>query len=285
MKLTIYHRTSYRYARAVMLQAHRLILCPRGGQELRVLANSISCSPPAELVWTQDVFGNLIATATFTDTTAHLVITSEMTVEQSSLAWPVFRIETSAHSFPFEYSADEVTDLGALRLPEQTDPAGGLRAWARAFVRSVPTDTLSLLKAINSGILDSVTYRMRDEEGTQTALETLALASGSCRDIAALFIETARHLGFGARAVSGYLFDPDMALDDAGSTHAWAEIYLPGAGWIPFDPTHQRIGGAFLIPVAVARSNTQIMPVVGGYTGMPADILSMDVEVQVTESV
>ena len=101
------------------------------------------------------------------------------------------------------------------------------------------------------------------------------MASGSCRDIAALFIETTRHLGFGARAVSGYLFDPDMALDDAGSTHAWTEVYLPGAGWIPFDPTHLRIGGAFLIPVAVARSITQIMPVVGGYVGTSADFLSM----------
>ena len=101
-----------------------------------MLANSISCSPPAELIWTQDVFGNVIATATFTDATADLAIISETTVEQSSVAWPVFRIGTGAHSFPFEYSADEVTDLGALRLPEQTDPAGNLRAWVQAFVRS-----------------------------------------------------------------------------------------------------------------------------------------------------
>ena len=231
------------------------------------------------------MFGNLIATATFTDTTADLVIASEMTVEQSSVAWPVFQIETSAHSFPFNYSADEMTDLGALCLPGQADPAGNLRAWARAFVHSEPTDSLSLLKDINSGILDGVRYRLRDEEGTQTPLETLALASGSCRDIAALFIETARHLGFGARSVSGYLFDPNTALEDAGSTHAWAEVYLPGAGWIPFDPTHRRIGGAFLIPVAIARSNTQIMPVVGGYMGTPADFLSMGVEVKVTDIV
>ena len=285
MKLIIHHRTSYRYACAVVLQPHRLILCPRGGQELRLLASSISCSPPAELIWTQDVFGNLITTASFIGTTASLVIASEITVEQSSLAWPVFRIATSAHSFPFDYSADEVTDLGALCVPSQADPDGNLQAYVRGFVRSTPTDTLSLLKDVNSGILNRVAYRLRDEEGTQTALETLSLASGSCRDIAALFIEVARHLGLGARAVSGYLFDPDMDLADAGSTHAWAEVYLPGAGWIAFDPTHQRVGGAFLIPVAFARSNTQIMPVVGGYLGTPADFLSMDVEVHVTSPV
>src|SRR5690606_22429696 len=156
-------------------------------------------------------------------------------------------------------------------IAEHDDHEGRMGEWARAFVRGASTDTLSLLKDLNAGILDSVAYRVRDEEGTQTPLETLALASGSCRDIAALFIEAARHLGFGARAVSGYLFDPRAPADDPGSTHAWAEVYLPGAGWIAFDPTHRRLGGANLIPVAVARSNRQIMPIVGGYVGTPED--------------
>jgi len=211
--------------------------------------------------------------------TAELVITSELTVEQSAIAWPVFRIAPEAHFFPFDYSRD---DLGTLRIPEHGDPEGRLEAWARAFIRGTPTDTLSLLKDINAGILGPVAYRVRDEEGTQTPLETLALASGSCRDIAALFIETVRHLGFGARAASGYLFDPQAPADDPGSTHAWAEVYLPGAGWIAFDPTHRRLGGANLIPVAVARGNRQIMPIVGGYVGAPEDFIAMDVEVSVT---
>ena len=154
--------------------------------------------------------------------------------------------------------------------------------WARAFVREAKTDTLSLLKDLNAGILGSVTYRIRDEDGTQTPLETLALASGSCRDIAALFIEAVRHLGVGARAVSGYLFDALQSVDDPGSTHAWAEVYRPGAGWIAFDPTHRRLGGANLIPVAVARSNRQIMPIVGGYVGAPEAFIAMDVKVSVT---
>jgi transglutaminase-like putative cysteine protease len=285
MRLNIYHRTTYRYARAVALQAHRVMLRPRGSHELSVLANSISCLPPAELNWSQDVFGNLFATATFAESTAELIITGEMTVEQSAAAWPVFRIATDAHSFPFDYSQDEQTDLGALRVPDHVDPDGKLQAWARAFIHSTPTDTLSLLKDVNAGILGSVVYRTRDEEGTQTALETLAKASGSCRDIEALFIETVRHLGFGARAVSGYLFDPGMTIGDAGSIHAWAEVYLPGAGWIAFDPTHRRVGGASLIPIAVARNNAQIMPIVGGYIGTAENSLSMDVEVSVTESV
>ena len=156
-----------------------------------------------------------------------------------------------------------------------------MEVWAREFVRGSRTDTLSLLKDLNAGILGPVAYRARDEEGTQTPLETLALASGSCRDIAALFIEAVRHLGFGARAVSGYLFDHASA-DDPGSTHAWAEVYLPGAGWISFDPTHRRLGGARLIPVAVARRNGQIMPIVGGYVGSSEDFTAMEVAVSVT---
>ena len=88
-----------------------------------------------------------------------------------------------------------------------------------------------------------------------------------------------RHLGFGARAVSGYLYDPDASSVDAGSTHAWAEVYLPAAGWIAFDPTHRRVGSANLIPVAVGRCNAQIMPVIGGYAGAAEDFSGMEVRV------
>ena len=285
MKLTIHHRTTYHYARPIVLQPHRMMLRPRSSHDVAVLASSLAFSPSAQLDWTQDVFGNLIATGTFSEPTAELIINSHLTVEQLAVEWPVFRIAPEAHSFPFQYSPDDIADLGALRVPEHDDPDGRLEAWARAFVRGASTDTLSLLKDLNAGILGSVAYRVRDEEGTQTPLETLALASGSCRDIAALFIAAVRHLGFGARAVSGYLFDPQAHADDPGSTHAWAEVYLPGAGWIAFDPTHRRLGGASLIPVAVARSNRQIMPIAGGYVGAPEDFIAMDVAVKVTTEV
>jgi len=281
MKLTIHHTTTYRYAHPVVLQPHRMMLRPRGSHDVAVLASSLVCSPAAQLDWTQDVFGNLIATGSFIEPAAELVITSELTVEHLSVAWPVFRIAPEAHAFPFQYSSDDLAALGALRIPEAGDPDRRMEAWARAFVRGVSTDTLSLLKDVNSGILGPVAYRVRDEEGTQTPLETLALASGSCRDIAALFIAAVRHLGFGARAVSGYLYDPQASAEDPGSTHAWGEVYLPGAGWIAFDPTHRRLGGANLIPVAVARSNRQIMPIIGGYVGAPEDFLAMNVAVSV----
>jgi transglutaminase-like putative cysteine protease len=281
MKLRINHRTTYRYTRPVGLLAHRLILSPRTDQHLRTLSFSIDCSASGSIDWAQDVFGNTIATVTFSEATVELTISSDAVVEQTADPWPVFNIDISAHAYPFAYSSEDKTDLGALAVA--TSSGGRVSDWAGAFVRSRPTDTLSLLKDVNAGILTNVSYRIRDEEGTQTPEQTLELASGSCRDIAALFIEAVRCLGFGARAVSGYLYDPHASIDDGGSTHAWAEVYLPGAGWIAFDPTHRRVGEACLIPVAFARNNGQIMPVTGGYAGAPEDFVEMDVSVTVVE--
>lgn len=281
MRLRIRHVTSYRYRQRVALQPHRLLLMPRSSHELTILASSLDCTPAADLDWTQDVFGNLIVTATFAEPTAELRIFSDVTVEQSALAWPVFRISPTAHAYPFDYAAEEAIDLGALLQPAHPDPGGRLASWARGFVHESPTDTLSLLKDINGDLGGRVSYRVRDEAGTQSPLTTLDLASGSCRDIAALFVETVRSLGFAARAVSGYLFDPEASMEDAGSTHAWAEVYLPGAGWVTFDPTHRRLGSANLIPVAVGRHNEQIMPISGGYAGAAEDFVGMEVRVSV----
>lgn len=281
MKLQIKHRTTYRYLRPVGLLAHRLILSPRTDQQLRTLSFSIDCSASGSIDWAQDVFGNTIATVTFFEPTSELTISSAAIVEQTADPWPVFNIDISAHAYPFTYSTEDKTDLGAFAVA--TSPGSRVADWAGAFVGSRPTDTLSLLKDINAGILTNVSYRIRDEEGTQSPQQTLEQASGSCRDIAALFIEAVRCLGFGARAVSGYIYDPQASVDDGGSTHAWAEVYLPGAGWIAFDPTHRRVGEASLIPVAFARNNGQIMPVTGGYTGMPEDFVELDVSVKVVE--
>lgn len=282
MRFRIQHTTAYRYHRPVQIGAHRLLLVPRGDHNLRVISTALNCAPAATFEWTQDVFGNIVVTARFAQRASTLEIGTDVLVEQSAPEWPVFGIASGAHTYPFRYSDEEAADLGALLRPQHPDGTGELALWAAGFVFGPPTDTLSLLKDINAGITAAVAYRTRDEEGTQTPLETLSLRSGSCRDIAALFIDTVRHLGFGARALSGYLFDPDASNDDGGSTHAWAEVYLPGAGWIAFDPTHRRVGSANLIPVAVGRCNGQIMPVTGGYVGNPGDLIAMDVTVSVT---
>lgn len=275
----IVHQTTYRFVRPVALHPHRLMLRPRDSHDLSVLDFQLRCAPPARIAWSQDVAGNLCAVASFSQASETLVIESRLTVASRAEDWPVFPVTPAAQTYPFGYDEDDAADLGGLRRP-QPDPE--VARWAHGFVAGPRTDTLSLLKDLNAGVLGAAAYRVRDEEGVQSAGETLRLASGSCRDLAALFIEAVRQLGLGARAVSGYLFDPDQADRQADTTHAWAEVYLPGAGWIAFDPTHNRIGASGLIPLAVGRSNGQLMPVAGSYAGSPADALGMEVSVRIT---
>ena len=201
--------------------------------------------------------------------------------------WPVFAISASACNFPFSYSDDEWIDLGALTAQHYPDPNGQLSEWVNSFIFSRPTDTLSLLKDISAGIAQRTTYQIRESEGTQTPLETLDKQEGSCRDFAVLFVAAARCLGLGARVVSGYLVNTDGLLsgsDGSGSTHAWAEVFLPGAGWVAFDPTNRSIGSGNLISVAVVREMSQAVPVSGQFIGDKDDLLEMSVAVRITET-
>ena len=281
--LSIRHKTTYRYHEPVWLGPHRLILRPRESRDLRLTSSIVTTTPAATVTWAHDVFGNSVATATFDAMSDHLVIDSVVELQLDATDWPVFAIAATAASYPFVYSASEWIDLGALVSPQYPDPNGRLRAWAEGFVRSRPTDTLSLLKDLSVGVSSWILYQSRDDEGTQSPIETLDRGWGSCRDLAVLFIEAARSLGFGARIVSGYLYNP-ARMYEVGTTHAWAEIFVPGAGWITFDPTNRGVGGSNLIPVAVARDIAQAMPVAGSFTGMTDAFQGMSVEVIVGPS-
>jgi transglutaminase-like putative cysteine protease len=283
--LRIRHRTTYRYSKPVSLRPHRLMLRPRESRELRLRSMDLMVDPPAAVTWAQDVAGNMVATATFQTLTDSLIITSNAELELDAPAWPIFDIAATAIFYPFRYSDDEWADLGALAAPQHPDPAGRLREWSQAFVRSNPTDTLSLLKDINAGILAWISYQEREEEGTQTPAQTLERGWGSCRDLAVLFIDAVRTLGFGARIVSGYLHNPAQDIvgrAGSGTTHAWAEVYVPGAGWITFDPTNRSVGSANLIPVAIGRDIRLVMPVAGSFVGMTDAFHGMSVEVCVS---
>lgn len=283
--LDIQHVTTYRYRHEVVLGSHRLMLLPRASHDVRLMTTELSCRPAANLSWTYDVFGNSIAWATFTEPATTLAIESRIRLELYATDWPVFQIAPSAHSYPFRYYYDDRADLAALAVPQYPDPDDTLRAWALGFVRGTTTDTLSLLKDINAAISGWVRYQSRIDEGTQPPLESLSRGTGSCRDIALLMAEAVRHLGLGARIVSGYMFIPPTETSWAcapGTTHAWLEIYLPGAGWISFDPTNRTMGGANLIPVAAVRDIRQAVPISGSFLGVPDDLLEMTVGVTVT---
>jgi transglutaminase-like putative cysteine protease len=284
--LTVRHATKYTYARPVSFGPHRLMLRPRDSHDLRLVGAELTLSPPGHVRWMHDVFGNSVALVEFQQPGASLSIVSTLKIERWGIEGPAFPIAPEAEFYPFIYSSSDRVDLGRLLEQHYPDPDGVLARWANSFVTARPMRTLDLLQNMNAALAPNIVYAERHEPGTQAPYETLRNKTGACRDFALTFIEAARYLGLGARFVSGYLYDPALdkgtATQAVAATHAWAEVYLPGAGWIEYDPTDVLIAGEHLIRVAVARDPSQAIPISGSYTGTAADFLEMTVEVTVT---
>lgn len=283
----ITHATHYRYSAPVRLGPQRLVLRPRDSHDLRLKRTGLRIVPePVAIRWLHDVYGNSIATATFAGETRALSVVSMLTVEHYGLTAPEFPLEPFAESWPFNYRPEEWPDLKLYIERQYSDPEGILDRWVRRFAMGAETvDTQELLVSVMRAIKDELPYRVREEEGIQPPLRTLA-EGGTCRDFAVLLIEAVRSMGFAARFVSGYLYvpaadGPTPLLRGGGATHAWAEIYLPGAGWAQFDPTNALFGGQDLIRVATARDPKAASPISGSFSG-PAGIMgSITVEVDV----
>lgn len=282
-RFKILHRTYYNFSGEVQLGPHTLRLRPKEGHELRVQSSSLDISPAATLRWHRDVEDNSVAMATFDAPARQLAIESEVIIEQYNEKPLDFLVDDYATQYPFTYGAEDkfvlAPYLRAARLPLH-DP---LVKWVAGLWRSgEPIQTYALLERVCVHINQSLTYQVREEPGVQTPADTLTRGTGSCRDFASLFMEAARHLGLAARFVSGYLYAEPSA-DNYGATHAWAEVFLPGAGWKGFDPTTGTIVGADHIAVAIARLPESVPPVAGTFTGPPG--ASLDVGVWVTELV
>jgi len=279
--VTIRHATIYRYARPVEFGDHRLMFRPRDSHDLRLVQTGLEISPNARVRWLHDVFGNSIAVASFTEPASELRLVSTIRLEHFPAIALEFPIEAYARHHPFSYSAEEIPDLGRTIERHYPDPEHKVDEWARRFVSSPgETDTQTLLLDMTAAISRELRYEAREAEGTQTPVETLGLGAGTCRDFALFMMEAARSLGFAARFVSGYLYD-DQAVG-GGATHAWVQIYLPGGGWVEFDPTNSLVGGQKLVRVAVTRDPTQAIPVSGTWTGAATDFLAMTVNVEAT---
>ena len=291
LRLSVRHRTHYAYSAPVRFGEHRLMLRPRDSHDLRVLSAHLTTAPAATLSYRHDVFGNSIAVATFADPADALVVDSEIEIEHYGIEGHSLPIAEFASRFPFRYPASERPDLARVMEPQYDDPDGRVLEWARSAVASAARSglpaTLDVVQALADAVRGQFAYRARDEEGTQTPTETLDLASGSCRDLALFLMEVARSLGIAARFVSGYLYDPAAdggpAVTGAGSTHAWAQLYLPGPGWVEIDPTNGLIGGRNLIRVAVARDPAQAVPIAGSFDGTMGRALGLTVAVTVTQ--
>jgi transglutaminase-like putative cysteine protease len=292
VRYDITHTTVYRYAKPVTFGEHRVMFRPRESHDLRVLATDLQVSPEALVRMIQDPYSNSVALVQPQGEATELKIVCSFTIEHAHSNNLELPLSPSAEFFPFAYSVDERFDLEHYLRPHYDDPEGKLTAWARQFIRTDgPTGTRDLLVQMNQHIRDELTYIARDEEGTQSPLITLARGSGSCRDFALLMMEAARRLGVATRFVSGYLYDPsldeasaeagDSAVVGAGSTHAWLQAYLPGAGWVPFDPTNNLLGGYHLVRVGVSRDPKQAAPISGSWYGEPDAYAGLDVVVRV----
>jgi transglutaminase-like putative cysteine protease len=285
--LEVEHVTTYRYAKPVSLGEHRLLFRPRPGHDIRVLDARVDVSPESDIHWVLDVFSNDVTIITPKVAADHLRIGCRFIIAHEGIHPLRLPIAPHAERYPFDYSPEEVPDLGPLLHPHYPDPDRLLYEWLRQFFRqdSRPR-TPDLLVAISNAIKSQFRYVPRDMEGTQTPHETLILGSGSCRDFALLMMEAVRRLGLAARFVTGYLYDPVVEGDTstlvgAGATHAWLHVYLPGSGWVEFDPTNSIFGGNSLIRVAFTRDPSQAAPLKGSWFGAAGDYLGMNVEVKV----
>lgn len=280
MKLIrILHRTEYHYHTPIRLGPHRAMMRPREGHDLHIESASVEIEPQASVRWLRDIYGNSIAVVTFNEPTQKMLIASDVTVALNDDTTTECLLEPAASLYPFQYGANEQIEIIPYRLPSYPHGGPAVQRWLFDLYRPGQfTDTWELLGRLNTRIFETFQYRYRPEYGVQLPCATLALGSGSCRDYAVFMMEAARHWGSAARFVTGYI---QLAEGQHGATHAWTEIYLPGAGWRGFDPTNNKLVGSEHVSVAVAREQDKASPLSGTWEGPSDAFKGMDVTVQV----
>ena len=281
------HVTTYRYRHPVKFGQHRGIFLPSVGYGGRVLNYSLQTNVPSKVRWMMDTLSNNVALIELPDPSDELTVTYRFRGEHFGIkSIQNFPLDSRADEVPVQYTPDEWIDLSLFMRPHAADPDGRVAAWVRRLVAGDQDETLDVLTRMMDDIWNTLSYQAREVEGTQSPGETLQKQSGTCRDYAWLMIEGLRRLGFACRFVSGYLYDESLdggavGMTGSGATHAWLQVYLPGAGWRSYDPTNRNTAGFDLIQVAIARHPAQIIPLSGSWTGGPDDYLGMEVKVNI----
>jgi len=281
-RLKITHLTEYQFSSTVRLLPHRLLLRPREGPEVHVESSLLTITPTNHMVkWHRDAQDNAAAVVDFQEPTQFLSITSEVVIQHYVENPFDFLFEDYAVNYPFNYVPMDRVDLLPFLQPVYPGDEDAIRNWLDQLGLGQPVmQTYPLLDQINKAIAGRFTYFSREEQGVQTPGQTLAWGQGSCRDFATLFVETCRYLGLASRFISGYAHAPATEHWSA-TTHAWAEVYLPGAGWKGFDPTNGEVAGRRHIPVAVSRHPEAVPPVAGSFIGPSGSPPKLIVDVRI----
>jgi transglutaminase-like putative cysteine protease len=278
-RIRITHRTEYSYHWPVTFGPHRALLRPREGHDIHIHSSRLEIEPGASVRWLRDIYGNSIAIITFAEPACQLRLLSEVDVDLYDDVPIDCLIDPSSSLYPFQYAVDEQVELIPYRLHSYPHDGPAMQKWLLDLYRPGQTiNTSEMLSQLNTRIYESFRYARREEAGVQLPCQTLAQGSGSCRDFAVFMMEAARHWGFGARFVTGYI---QMGEGQHGATHAWTEIYLPGAGWRGFDPTNNKLAGLEHVSVAVAREQENASPLTGSWEGPANAFAGMNVSVQV----
>jgi transglutaminase-like putative cysteine protease len=285
--LNIRHVTTYRYKQPVWFGEHRAMLLPRDDDDQKVLEAELEITPePSHLAWTQDIFGNHVATARFAEQASELRFESTIRLDHAPASFHGADIDDFARTYPFAHAAEG--SAGLARFIEPLSPHPKLDSWAARFLREDGSaDICELLVDMTQTIKRTFKHVARHEKGTQDPSQTLKLASGSCRDLAVFMIAALRSLGIAARFVSGYLHlaDDDDDRVTGGNTHAWVQVFVPGPGWVDFDPSSGMVGNQSLVRVAVVDEPREAIPLQGTWIGTASDHLAMTVAVKVTAAV
>lgn len=282
MRLHIEHTTTYAYMRPVQLERHRLVLRPREGHDLRIERIHLRLEPVHRLQWVRDVFGNSIALVDWLEPSAQLRIVNDVVVERVS-PFPARDLhEPWRVPFPPRYDALEAAVTAVYATPSYLEDASAVQTWLGQAPAPNPDDAEGTILALCQHVFSTVKYQRRAEKGVQSPAQTLALKTGSCRDMATLMMEASRVWGVAARFASGY-FHCAASMAGHGSTHAWTEVYLPSLGWRGFDPTLGDVISPSHIVVGVSSHPRGVMPISGSFVGTAADYRNMHVSVTTRE--
>ena len=274
IRVALSHRTSYRFDRLVALSPHEIRLRPAPHCRTPVLGYSLTVEPSRHFLnWQQDPYGNWVARVVFPERTDRLQVTVDLTADMTVINPFDFFVEPYAETYPFEYAPALAKELIPFR---EVAPAGTrVTEWLQRFRASIQRGEgiVNLLVRANQALQRDIRYLVRMEPGVQDPEDTLGLACGSCRDSGWLLVQIMRHLGLAARFASGYLIQlkaDEKALDgpsgpdrDFTDLHAWAEAYIPGAGWIGFDPTSGLMAGEGHLPLACTAEPGSAAPISG----------------------